>query len=183
MRKLELCDLEEPATKELCQSMLTHSFNDYNTNMTKLDLLTCFIMKEQQSKATNITQYLTDYGYPVLKINVASQHIHTVYEAINTLDESKHQHHFSHGSIESSSSPKCRSYLATADDRASRATILQAETKRTTNNLKQATKPTQAPQPTPKTTTKPKAPHKSPTNSVTPPKSQFHQKSVRRPTK
>ena len=55
LRKLELCDLEEPASKELHQSKLTNTFNDYNTDITKLDLLKCFIMKEQQSKATNIT--------------------------------------------------------------------------------------------------------------------------------
>ena len=176
LRKLELCYLEELATKELRQSMLMNSFNDYNTDMTKLDLLKCFMMKEQQSKANNITQYLTYYGHPVLKIHVASQHIHTVYEAINALDESKYQHHFPQESISSSFSPKCRRYLVISDDKASRATISQAKTKRTTNNLQQATKPAQTPQPTTKTTTKPKAHLKSPTNSVTPPEKPIRQK-------
>ena len=96
--------------------MLTNTFNDYNTDMTKFDLLKCYIMKEQQSKATNITQYLTHYGCPVLKIHVASQHIHMVYEAINAFAESKHWHHFSYRSIASSFSPRCKSYLVTADN-------------------------------------------------------------------
>jgi len=84
-------------------------------------------MREQQSKATHITHYRTPYGHPVLKIHIASQHIQTVYEALYLLNESQHRHHFFHSSIAAYFSPTCRSYLATADDRAPRATILQAE--------------------------------------------------------
>ena len=46
---------------------------------------------------------------------------------------------------------------------------MQAEFKRKTDNLQQATRPTQAPQPTPKNTTTTNAPGKSPTKSIAPP--------------
>ena len=154
LRELDLRSLEELATEELCQSMLINTFNAYcNNDITELDLLKFFIMIEQQSKASHIIHCRTTYGYPVLKIHIASQHIHTVYEAINTLDESQHRHHFFHSSIAASFLPTCKSCLATADDRASRVIILQAEPKRKTDNLQQATRPTRAPQPTPKNTT------------------------------
>ena len=141
-RGVDIHDLAKLATPELCQLLLNNNVNDFNNITTKLDLLKCFIMQEQQTKATQLMHYFTAYSHPVIKhystayshpmikIHFASQHIHTVYEATNALEESHHQHHFFHSSIASTFSPTCRSYLATADDRAPRAAILQTESKR-----------------------------------------------------
>ena len=48
-----------------------------------------FHHERTEIRGNPITHYLTTYGCPVIKIHVPSQHIHTVYEAINAFDMAK----------------------------------------------------------------------------------------------
>ena len=127
--RLELHDLHENISPELCNQLLYNTHKKSEKIISKLDLLQAFISHEHQATTARLSYFNDKRGQPTLHIHTTKQQVHLIYEALHSLESSPLRVHFFHNTIYHALPPEAREYLATADSPQERLDIKQAANK------------------------------------------------------
>ena len=86
--RLELHDLDENISPEICNQLLYTTHKKSEIIISKLNLLQAYFNKEHHATSARLSYFTDKRDQPTLHIHTTKQQVHLIYEALHSLDSS-----------------------------------------------------------------------------------------------
>ena len=123
--RVEATDWSRKVSTYECSESLPTSYNDRNHIATVFDLFQASIQKEYGATDTHISYYINQTNATIINITTPTNKQNAVFEAISSLENSRHRHTFARSSLITALPQYGQVYLYTADSKKERSKNLR----------------------------------------------------------